>query len=438
MKLDYDVIKQAVSARQEDFFAGLKEVMQINSVKADATEDAPFGVGPKQAVLKALEIAESMGFKTKMVNNAMGYAQWGPDSSEYIGVIGHLDVVPEGTDWDYEPFDLTEDNGVLYGRGVLDNKGPIMSNLYALSVLKELGLKPTKTIRIVFGSDEESGSADIPMYLEKEPAPIYGYTPDCKYPAVYGERGVVGIDIVTTFSDDSLNQIQSFVGNFDRSSIPDTLDVTLATGETIEVRGKRSPSNAPDMGLNTITLFAKESTDEARFTGELATYLSWLADGFHDKHDGSGIGANFSDEDSGSLQLSPYELKLTENQAILSLSIRYPISVTEEEVLEAIFGHLVLDTNVTVTRRMKSTVFDRHHPMLKTMQAVYENCTGQDGTPVTTTGATYARSMPNIIAFGPSFPGQKGIAHNKNEYMDVSDLMKNMEIYALTLSELMA
>ncbi|WEG73958.1 Sapep family Mn(2+)-dependent dipeptidase [Vagococcus intermedius] len=436
--LDCNVIRQAVSARQADFFKGLKEVMQINSVKGKPEIDAPFGAGPKQAILKALELAESLGFKTQLINNAMGYAEWGPETRDYLGVIGHLDVVPEGTGWDYDPFDLTEDNGILYGRGVLDNKGPIMSNLYALSVLKELGFVPNKTVRIVFGSDEESGSADIPMYLAVEPAPVYGYTPDCKYPAVYGERGVVGIDIVTRFSDNSATQIESFIGNFDRSSVPDTLNITLKTGEHLEIKGKRSPSNAPEMGLNTITLFAKQATVSARFNGELATYLSWLSASFHNKHDGSGIGVAFSDQESGTLQLTPYELEITKDQARLSLSIRYPISVTEEKVLSAMTEHLVPNSDLIVTRRMKSTVFDRHHPMLKTMQRVYKDCTGEDGTPVTTTGATYARSMPNILAFGPSFPGQKGIAHNKNEYMAVSDLMKNMEIYALTLAELLA
>ncbi|QIL46755.1 M20 family metallopeptidase [Vagococcus coleopterorum] len=436
MNEQQQLIKEAVYNRKGDFFTGLKSVMQINSVKAKEVDGAPFGQGAKDAVLKALEIAKSMGFETKMVNNAMGYAQWGNDNEDYIGVVGHLDVVTEGTGWDYEPFDLTEDDGILYGRGVLDNKGPIMSNLYALSVLKELGIKNNKTVRIVFGSDEESGSADIPMYLAAEKAPAYGYTPDCKYPAVYGERGVVGFDIVTTFSDNSLSQVKEFSGNFDRSSVPDTLKVELSNGSIVELSGKRAPSNAPEMGENVITLFALKDQTEELLTGELHEYMSWLATSFHDKHSGEGVGATFSDEDSGSLQLTPYELKLENNQAILSISIRYPISATEEDVISAITENLFQNSEINVTRRMASTVFDKTHPMINIMSDIYETCTGLDGTPVTTTGATYARSMPNIIAFGPSFPGQKGIAHNKNEWMTVDDLMKNMEIYTLTLAEL--
>lgn len=436
MNGEQEKIKKAVYKRQDDFFKGLKSVMQINSVKSAAKDDAPFGEGPKNAVLKALEIAEKLGFDTCLVNNAMGYAQWGENNQEYIGVFGHLDVVSEGTGWHYEPFDLTEDNGTLYGRGVLDNKGPIMGNLYALSVLKDLGIKNNKTIRIIFGSDEESGSADIPLYLEKEVPPIYGYTPDCKYPAVYGERGVVGIDIITDITDASNKQITSFDGNFDRSAIPDTLSVTLNNKEKITISGKRAPSNAPELGENVITLFAEEIKSTSYLTGEINDYFHWLADAFHNKHHGEGLGASFSDEDSGALQLTPYQLKINDNQMILSVSIRYPISVSEKMVLDAVQSHLFDNSKLNITRRMASSVFDKNHQMIATMSDIYELCTGLDGTPVTTTGATYARSMPNIIAFGPSFPGQKGIAHNKDEYMTVDDLMKNMEIYALTLAQL--
>lgn len=437
MDKQYTDIVEAVYSRQKDFFSGLQSVMAINSVKGSKTPTAPFGVGPKEAVLKALELAEKMGFETKLVNNAMGYAQWGSDNENYVAVVGHLDVVPEGTGWSYPPFDLTEEDGTLYGRGILDNKGPIMSNLYALSVLKELGFRNKQTIRIIFGSDEESGSADIPMYLANEKPPLYGYTPDCKYPAVYGERGVVGFDIITTFTDQSLKELSSFVGNFDRSSVPDTLTVTLSNNRTISILGKRSPSNAPELGENVITLFAEKVRVDNLLTGELQDYFTWLAHSFHNKHQGEGLGANFSDVDSGALQLTPYDLVFNENTACLSVSIRYPISVTEAEVISAITKKLFANSSIEITRRMPSTVFDKHHPMIDKMTKVYEYASGLDGTPVTTTGATYARSMPNIIAFGPSFPGQKGIAHNKDEYMTVADLMKNMEIYALTLAELL-
>ncbi|MEG0782190.1 Sapep family Mn(2+)-dependent dipeptidase [Carnobacterium sp.] len=431
----HEQIKAAVKGKEAEFLAGLKKVMKVDSVKGLAETGAPFGKGPKKALETALDLASALGFETKIVSDAVGYAQYGTNNDEYIGVVGHLDVVEAGSGWSYPPFDLTLETGVLYGRGVLDNKGPVISTLYALAVLKELNIPLSKTIRILFGTDEESGSADIPLYLATEKPPIYGFTPDCKYPAVYGERGLVGIEIVTVLPEKELKQISSFKGTFTRSSVPDHLEVVLKNGEEILIEGKRAPSNAPEMGENVLTKFAEIATNEHFFTGELADYFSWLATALHLKHDGSGLGIDFSDQASGKLMLTPYAFKIEKNKVYLTLSIRYPISVTEEQILVKLKQHLPMDSQLQIIRKMPATSFPLDHPMLKIMQEVYEECTGMDGTPVTTTGATYARTMPNIVAFGPSFPGQKGIAHNKDEYMDLTDLMKNMEIYAVTMAE---
>ncbi len=432
----HEQIKAAVKGKEAEFLAGLKKVMKVDSVKGLAETGAPFGKGPKKALETALDLASALGFETKIVSDAVGYAQYGTNNDEYIGVVGHLDVVEAVSGWSYPPFDLTLENGVLYGRGVLDNKGPAISTLYALAVLKELNIPLSKTIRILFGTDEESGSADIPLYLATEKPPIYGFTPDCKYPAVYGERGLVGIEIVTVMPEKEVKQISNFKGTFTRSSVPDHLEVTLKNGEEILIEGKRAPSNAPEMGENVLTKFAEIATNEHFFTGELADYFSWLATALHLKHDGSGLGIDFSDQASGKLMLTPYAFKIEKNKVHLTLSIRYPVSVTEENILVELKQHLPMDSQLQIIRKMPATSFPLDHPMLKIMQEVYEECTGMDGTPVTTTGATYARTMPNIVAFGPSFPGQKGIAHNKDEYMDLTDLMKNMEIYAVTMAEL--
>ena len=432
----HEQIKAAVKGKEAEFLAGLKKVMKVDSVKGLAETGAPFGKGPKKALETALDLASTLGFETKIVSDAVGYAQYGTNNDEYIGVVGHLDVVEAGSGWSYPPFDSTLEAGVLYGRGVLDNKGPAISTLYALAVLKELNIPLSKTIRILFGTDEESGSADIPLYLATEKPPIYGFTPDCKYPAVYGERGLIGIEIATVMPEKELKQISNFKGTFTRSSVPDHLEVTLKNGEEILIEGKRAPSNAPEMGENVLTKFAEIATNEHFFTGELADYFSWLATALHLKHDGSGLGIDFSDQASGKLMLTPYAFKIEKNKVYLTLSIRYPISVTEEQILVKLKQHLPMDSQLQIIRKMPATSFPLDHPMLKIMQEVYEECTGMDGTPVTTTGATYARTMPNIVAFGPSFPGQKGIAHNKDEYMDLTDLMKNMEIYAVTMAEL--
>ena len=154
------------------------------------------------------------------------------------------------------------------------------------------------------------------------------------------------------------------------------------------------------------------------------------------KHYGEGLGIDFSDTDSGKLMVTPYELLKKGNQLSLSLAIRYPVSVTEAEVTKALEKHLPPKSQLSVVRRIQSSHFPKNDPNVHALSKIYEDVTKLDGTPVTTTGATYARFLPNIVAFGPSFPGQKGIAHNQDEYMDEEDLLLNMEIYMRAMLKL--
>ncbi|MGX7059826.1 Sapep family Mn(2+)-dependent dipeptidase [Vagococcus humatus] len=420
--------ERLIEENKEIFYEDLDQVMQINSVKGNPTHAAPFGNGPKEALDLVLQLAKTYGFKTGLVNDAVGYAQWGEDDQDYIGIVGHLDVVPEGTGWSVPPFKLTKKGKRFYGRGVLDNKGPILACLFGLHLLKQLNLPKNKTIRIIFGTDEESGSGDIPLYLEKEAPPTFGFTPDCKYPVVYGERGIVNYAIHTPFSNDQLEELGEIIGDQGSDHVPDELTTTIC-GKKVSVTGKRAPSNAPSLGENAITLLAEKIQEEQLLQGELGAYFAWIAQDLAHQHEGQGLGIDFEDEDSGKTMMTPYQLEKKSDGLVLSLAVRYPVSLSENQLTQALVKHLPDQSQVEVIRRLESCVHPKEDSHIQKLVEVYEKVTGEDGTPVTTTGATYARTMPNIVAFGPSFPGQKGIAHNKDEYMDEADLLLNMRIY---------
>ena len=178
-----------------------------------------------------------------------------------------------------------------------------------------------------------------------------------------------------------------------------------------------------------------QSEEILKLVMKLQFYLSWFIYSLHNLHKGEGLVGATAEMD---LQISPHTLELKDDQLHLSLSIRYSIDFKEEQILRLLQDNLpTMETMLEVTRSFAPIAFDRSHPMLDTMRRSYESVTGLDGSPIITTGATYARFMPNIIAFGPSFPGQIGIAHNHNEYMFVDDLKRNIEIYRLTLDELL-
>lgn len=427
----YNTIKKEIEIIKEDFYKVLEEIIEIPSELGEAEEDAPFGKYPKKALEKILEIGTKLGFKGKIVNNAMTYIQYG-EGKEYIGVFGHLDVVTAGDGWSTNPYELTLKDGVFYGRGILDNKGPILANLFGLYILKRLNILPKTPIRIIFGSNEENGSKDIDIYLQKEKPPIFGYTPDCKYPVVYGERGVVRIKLTTLFENNELDIINKISGEFSSSFIPDKVKLVYKNKEEKIYKGKKSPSNAPEMGNNAILLMARDLKDS---DNKLSKYMTWLYDSFSD-YEGKNLGIRFEDLDSGVTQVSLTNIKKENNKIEIQFSSRYPVTIKEDELVRNLKNNIPENSQMEIIKSMPSVIFPKDDKRLKLLQDAYEKATGLDGRPVTTTGATYARKMPNIVAFGPSFPGQKGIAHKENEYMTEEDLLKNLEIYTLALYNL--
>lgn len=444
--------KEKVLGYKEELIESIRRLVSINSIEGEAKEDAPFGEEPKRALEEALKISEELGFEIKNIDNAIGYAELSQGencSDDYIGVIGHVDIVPVGEGWSSNPLDVTVKNEKIYGRGVLDNKGPIIAALYGTKIIKDLNIPLSKKIRIIFGTNEETGFKDIPYYLNAEKPPVMGFTPDCKYPAVYGERGIVDLTIWSNKIEGY--KIEEVKGNFRNNMVPDFVEITIKRSESLEgertvwtteviekvsEKGKQAPGNAPEVGVNAVTTLCKTLNGIGSFKGELSNFIKFVHNNFHENHSLEKSGIKCEDDISGKLVINPYSLKEKKGKLGISVVFRYPISYKHEDIITIIKGILNEGYEIEVNRRMDSVCFDKDHILLKELQKSYEDVTGQDGTPVTTTGGTYAKVFPNIVAFGPSFPGQKGIAHNRDEYMDISDLMLNTEIFTNALYNL--
>lgn len=346
-----NIINNKVDELREDLLSDIIDIVKIPSVKGESENGFPFGEKVGKALNKALEISKKLGFKVRNLDNYIGYAEYG-ESEDYICVIGHVDVVHEGEGWEYQPYKGEKVDGRIYGRGVLDNKGPIISALYGLYAIKELALDLDKKVRIIFGTNEESGFEDIPYYLEKEKAPLMGFTPDCKYPVVYGEKGMAKIRIKS-----------------------------------------------------------KNTYEEDTFLG-------------------------FIENMSENVLVTYKELNKENSDIILDIKVKYDFSYKLKNVLDEIKFSFPNSIEVEVISNFNPVYFDKESELIKKLQIAYERVTLLDGTPVTTNGGTYAKVMPNIVPFGPSFPGQKGIAHNPDEYMDIEDIILNAKIFANAIYEL--
>jgi succinyl-diaminopimelate desuccinylase len=364
-----DIILRKIDELGEQMISDILEVVRIDSVGSESEIGMPFGKGINDCLLKALKIAGRLGFQVKNLDGYAGYAELGK-GNDYIGVMGHLDVVPVCDGWINPPFSGYSKDGRIYSRGILDNKGPIMSCLYALYACKECGVIFNKPIRIIFGTNEESGMKDIEYYLKHEKPPIMGWTPDCKYPVVYGERGRAKFKVVAE---------QIYLNEFFRF----------------------------------VTKYFLQSKDS-----------------------GDRLGIDYSDDEFGKMQIRGYELRMEENKCVFDFTLSYPAGVTLLKITSQIKSKMPETLSLELVHNYDPVKFEKDCFLVRKLQEAYEEVAGLDGTPVTTTGGTYAKLMPNIVPFGPSFPGQKGIGHNPNEWMDIEDIMLNTKIYALSFIKL--
>ena len=164
-------------------------------LSADRRVDRPVGQRRHARVqqIRVLEHAREMGFETINYDNYAGEVCFG--EGQEIGIIGHLDVVPVGEGWQTNPFELVEKDGFLFGRGVLDDKLPMLLVLYALNELKNSGEKTNKRFRLFLGCNEETGWKDLDYLKSKTTMPEYGFSPDGNFPVCYAEKGIYIIKV---------------------------------------------------------------------------------------------------------------------------------------------------------------------------------------------------------------------------------------------------
>ena len=218
-----DYIKYA-NDNKEKFLNDLKELLKIDTVLVEQPEvkEAPFGYNLVKALEYMLELGKKEGFVTKNIENVAGHIEYG-EGEEVIGVLCHLDVVPTGDGWTYPPFVPTIVDNKIYARGSMDDKGACISSLYALKALKESGVKLNKKIRLIFGTDEETGSRGIKRYLELEQMPDLGFSPDADYPLIYGEKGILSFDLLGEVNE----EIIEFTAGDRYNVVPEVASVEL-------------------------------------------------------------------------------------------------------------------------------------------------------------------------------------------------------------------
>jgi succinyl-diaminopimelate desuccinylase len=441
-------LAQHLKAQQAPMKAALIELLRIPSACDEGAGGTPFGLAIEQALRRTLEIAGDLGFRTCYGDGGYyGFAETG-EGTGLVGVLGHLDIVPPGRpeDWTRGPFNPVEIDGMVFGRGAQDDKGPLLAALYAAKALMDAGVTFNKRLRFIFGTDEETLWRCINRYKEREELPGMGFSPDSRFPLTYAEKGLLQLHLEGPNESDL-----RFAGGSAFNAVPDTvcydgkrqdaLEAALDAfgfsytrgANGIEVEGKAAHAMEAELGINAINRLCVA----LEAIGVRSKAVDFVACEVAEDPYAMRIFGPCADEPSGRLKFNVGKIGLDEVER-LSIDCRIPVTVPKEVVVARLSA-------AAARYGLEYRQFDwlaplylpLDHFMVQTLMNVYRRCSGDtDSQPISSGGATYARAMDNCVAFGALMPNELVTEHQPNERAVLANLCKAMEIYACAIYEL--
>lgn len=454
-------IRAWIDAHEEELIEDIGKLVQYRSVsdKENGTPEMPYGENCAAVLAEFLEMGEKYGFPVHNAKNRCGTISWNNSGEKTIGFWGHLDVVPEGNGWEYPPFACTRKGNFLIGRGVADNKGSTVGDLYAMRCLRDLKIPLKSNVQLIAGCDEEKGMTDVEYYVENYPVPDFSMVSDCAFPLCYGEKGILEAEIISPV----LPEVSEWTGGTAANMVPDASRIVLNTdilpenlpeeitagmenGKVwIAAKGVSKHAADPAGGVSAVGQLCAYLETSGLLSEKSAKAVSFLKEVCND-FAGENLGIACEDEPSGKLTCVGGLLKLENGRAVLTLNIRYPVTVHSDDF----YGNLCKsaqshDFEARLDRDNAPNYVELDSPLIQGILKVYRQVTGNDQQePFVMGGGTYARKIPNAVAYGPCYylednslplkPGH-GSAHTPDEVMHLTVLKKAIEVYAMAVLE---
>ena len=439
----------------------LQALIQIKSVEGKAAAGMPFGPGPKAALDAALALCDRLGFRTKNLDGYAGFAEFG-QGEEVVGILAHLDVVPEGDGWDFPPYAAEIAEGKIFGRGTIDDKGPAVAALYGMKRVLDSGIILKRRVRMIFGTNEETGWGGIHHYVEKEGGVTVGFTPDGAFPLIHGEKGILDAEFSQTFRQtEAAVKLLSLKGGNAVNMVPDAATAVLGgdgieawvqsiqgeiendarfewnkqeTTYSIKRIGKSAHGSTPEAGENAVSHLIDFLVNHGVQDSCLDSYMELIGL----EMDGASFGCKMSDT-YGALTFNVGLFHYEKGQANFRVNIRYPISEKLDAVWEALQSHASMKKGWSAEQfsHLAPIYREKQDPLVQSLLTVYQEVTGDlESQPFTIGGGTYARAMDNVVAFGPGLMGSSHLAHQPNEYIAIEEMIALTEIYEKAIAEL--
>lgn len=461
-------IRHWMHGREDELVEALAPLIAAESTRSEAKHGMPFGEGPAKALDRALELARRWGFRTENHEGYVGTADLN-EHADGLHILAHLDVVGAGDGWDTDPYCLVRDGDLIYGRGTDDDKGPLVAALLAMRCVRELGIPLTKNVRLIMGTDEESGSEDIEHYYASHPFAPYSLSPDADFPVTNIEKAhycprfsaswkrteASGIRVLALDGGIRVNVAPAnctcLLENADKAQLEAVLkQVSGETGVSLSAEfqgntakitavGVQAHASTPDEGKNAITATLQALCALPLAEGAAEETVRQLHECFpYRDNRGKAMGIAMEDKVSGCLTLTFSMVHLDTEGFWGIFDSRDPLCATEENTCRVTEARMAAFGWKCEGKLGPAHAVDGNSDFIKTLLSAYETYTGRKGYCEAIGGGTYVHEIPGGVAFGAGEHDFDSHLHGANERARISQLLKTAMIYALVIGNLCA
>ena len=442
---------------KNDIINTTSELIKFPSVSEETNlPDNPFGDNCTNCLNYFLNIASSLGFRTKNIDNYAGYVEFG-DGDELVGIIGHLDVVPalEEDGWTTSPFSPEVRDNKLFGRGSIDDKGPVVASLYAMKAIMD-SVKVSKTVRLIVGLNEEKGWKCIDYYKDHEKWPTIGFSPDANFPGIYAEKGIMSISLTSPLNINGYEIVDIDCKSNAINVVPKYVSITLKGNQNIilnetndikitkinndllkiESFGIAAHAAHPELGKNAIKQLVEYLISNFKFNENILK--SYLEYGLFSIKSPEFMSKDPIEDESGILTSNVASLSYENGKVTFNINLRVPVTYKLEDILDKYnyFKQESNDFTVSLLSTQNPLYIERNSYLVETLVNIFNKKARLSTSPIAIGGGTYARAFDNFISYGLTMPGEKDMCHQVDEFVKIDDLILGSKIYAETIYEL--
>ncbi|HCW9015852.1 TPA: ArgE/DapE family deacylase, partial [Staphylococcus aureus] len=335
------------------------------------------------------------------------------NGSPILALSGHMDVVDAGNqdNWSYPPFQLTEKDGKLYGRGTTDMKGGLMALVVSLIELKEQNELPHGTIRLLATAGEEKEQEGAKLLADK------GYLDDVDSLIIaeptgsgiyYAHKGSMSCKVTATGK--AVHSSVPFIGD---NAIDTLLEFYNLFKEKYSELKQQDTKHELDVAPMFKSLIGKEISEE-------------------DANYASGLTAVCSIINGGK------QFNSVPDEASLEFNVR-PVPEYDNDFIESFFQNIINDVDsnklsLDIPSNHRPVTSDKNSKLITTIKDVASSYVEQDEIFVSAlVGATDASSFlgdnkdnVDLAIFGP---GNPLMAHQIDEYIEKDMYLKYIDIF---------